>query len=199
MSMEYQMMEDSELAQRIRSGEYQAFSELDRRYRRLIRQKAGQFSGISQSEKEDLVQEGFVGLFAAAKTFRSDKNTSFQTYAGVCIGNHLISAVRKYMAQKNAALNTSLPLTLSEETGDAPAAQDGNPQTVVEQKESFRLFDQQIREKLTELEYHAMMLHVSGVRRVQIPKEAGISLKAYDNALHRVRRKLKNLSDKHSA
>lgn len=200
MPIEYQNLEDNVLAQMTQAGEYEAFSEIGRRYTGLIRYKVGQFLDISISEKEDLAQEGFVGLFAAAKTFRSDKNTLFKTYASVCIENCLIRAARRYASQKNAAQHTCFSVASSEEVTEAAAVSpEGNPQAVVEMKESFRQFEQQIRERLTKLEYRALVLHFSGAKRAHIMKEAGMTLKTYDNALHRVRRKLKNFSDRHSA
>lgn len=198
MPMDYQKLEDSELA--ARAEEWEAFSELSRRYTELIRYMVGRFTDFTATEREDLAQEGFVGLFSAAKTFNKHKGAAFKTYASACIENQLISAARRYASQKNRALNTSLPLGEPEEAAAAAVFdREGNPQAVVEMKESFRQFDRQIREQLTELEYQALMLHFCGVKRMKIPLETGMTLKTYDNALQRVRRKLKNLSDKHSA
>ena len=93
--MDYQACGDAQLAALVRAGQGEAFAELSARYLGLIRAKAKLFEGASAPEKEDLWQEGLLGLYAAAISYRQGRGASFPTYAGVCVYNQMASAVRR--------------------------------------------------------------------------------------------------------
>lgn len=180
------LLSDEQLIALIRSGDSDAFAELSARYLALIRGKARLFEGTAAPEKEDLWQEGFLGLYVAATSYRKGE-ASFSTYAGVCVHNRMVSAARRHGNDKNRALNESLPLDSAEETN---LGYEPGPEELVEIQENFSSMQQQIEKALTPLEKKVLSLYLSGCRRKDVPKEAGISLKAFDNALYRARSKL---------
>lgn len=178
---------DSKLAECVRAGEPDAFVELSARYQWLVRSKAAQFAGPAAPEKEDLYQEGFLGLYAAAMAYREGGGASFSTYAGVCVYNRMASAARRHMSAGNRTLNESLPL---ETAGDLPVPA-GGPQDLLEVRENYAAMWRRIDSLLTPLERKALELYLGGCRREEVPEKAGMTVKAFDNAMHRVRLKLR--------
>ena len=190
MPGDYESFSDAGLVQAIREDAPEAFAALSARYLRLIWAKARLFEGASVPEKEDLCQEGFLGLYVAATTYEETGGASFATYAGVCIYNRMASAVRRHASSGNRPLNESLSLDTAAAT--QMAAEKG-PEVLVELREHFQSIQERMDMSLSPLERKVLALYLSGYRRSEIPEKAGISLKTFDNALQRVRSKLKNL------
>ena len=128
--MDYQACGDAQLAALVRAGQGEAFAELSARYLGLIRAKAKLFEGASAPEKEDLWQEGLLGLYAAAISYQPGRGASFPTYAGVCVYNQMASAVRRHGSSGNRPLNESVPL---EDAGEA--AVEAGPEALLELRE----------------------------------------------------------------
>lgn len=187
MPEDYAKLTDAQLIRRVKDGEPEAFVELSSRYLWLVRAKAGQFSGPAAPEKEDLFQEGLMGLYAAALSYEPEAGASFGTYSGVCVYNRMVSAARRHASAGNRTLNESLPL---ETAGEVPVTA-GGPQDLLEIQESYRGMLERVESSLTALERRALALYLSGCRREEVPEKAGMPLKTFDNAMHRVRRKLK--------
>jgi RNA polymerase sigma factor, sigma-70 family len=187
MLVNYTELTDNELVKKVKSGEYEAFSELERRYIGFIWTKADNYKNQIAPDREDLIQEGYTGLFAAAKSYEENSGASFKTYAGVCISNQMVSALRQYSNKKNMPLNTSLPLDLEVDTKAELASSDEDPQILLEMKEKIRTF----REKLTPFEFQVLSYYLSGQQREKVEENLKIPLKSYDNAMHRIRNKLK--------
>lgn len=185
MPQEYESLSDPRLAELVRGGDPQAFVELSSRYVGLIRKKASLFSGPAVPEPEDLLQEGFLGLYAAALGYR--EGSSFGTYAGTCIYNQMVGAVRSNTTAGNRTLNHALPL---EQAGDLPEWAMG-PQDLVETREQFDSMWERL--ELTPLERRVLGLYLGGCRRSEVQERAGIQLKAFDNALYRIRNKLRRV------
>lgn len=183
--VEHGALGDPELLKLVRGGDPQAFVELSSRYIGLIRKKAALFCGPAVPEPEDLLQEGFLGLYAAALSYRGDGGGSFGTYAGTCIYNQMVTAVRSNATAGNRTLNQALPLT---EAGELTERALG-PQDLVEMREQFDSMWRQL--ELTPLESRVLSLYLSGCRRAEVQEKSGIPLKAFDNALYRIRSKLR--------
>lgn len=181
----YGSLGDPELTKLVRGGDPQAFVELSSRYIGLIRKKAAMFFGPAVPETEDLIQEGFLGLYCAALGYKEDGGGSFGTYAGACIYNQMATAVRSNATAGNRTLNQALPLT---EAGELAEPCMG-PQDLVETREQFDSMWRRL--ELTPLERRVLGLYLSGCRRSQVQERAGIQLKAFDNALYRIRSKLR--------
>lgn len=186
--MEFQDCSDARLTALVRERQGDAFVELSARYLGLIRAKAKLFEGVAAPEKEDLWQEGLLGLYAAAISFRPERGASFSTYAGVCVYNRMTSAVRRHASSGNRPLNESISL---EDAGDA--AVEASPEEQLELQEDFRALQQRMGVSLSPMERRVLTLYLSGYRRGEAADRAGITVRAYDNALHRVRSKLKRL------
>lgn len=164
-----------------------AFAELESRYLWLVRLKAAGVLSGSTPDREDLVQEGLLGLYDAAKTYDPQQGASFRTYAGVCIHNHISNEARRLRSRKNSLLNNSVPLEDAE--GSSPS-----PEADLELREDFRAVLHQIHISLSDFERKVLALYLSGYKRSEIPLVSGVSVKAFDNAVQRVRRKLKTHS-----
>ena len=182
MARTYSLITDDELVRLARSGDHEAFAELTTRYVGLVRKRAGLFQGPGMPERDDLLQEGFLGLYAAVMEYDPQRGAGFGTFAGVCVQNRMADAVRRYAGGKNRPLNESVSLE------DAEPEEEG-PETLLELRERI----QEFQRLLTPLEKKALFLFLSGCRREEIQTQGGMALRTYDNALYRVRHKLKNL------
>ena len=167
--MEFQNQSDAQLAALVRQGQGEAFAELSARYLGLIRDKARQFEGSFAPEKEDLWQEGLLGLYAAAVSYR-EGGAAFSTYAGVCVQNRMTSAARKHSSSKNRPLNESVPL---EAAGEAASHQ--GPESLVELREDFQAFCKKMNVSLSPLERRVLALYLSGCSRGEAAQRVGVS------------------------
>lgn len=188
MSGDFESYSNAQLLHRVRQGDADAFAALSARYLWLVRAKAHKFVGVQAPEVEDLTQEGLLGLYAAAISFDDTAGASFATYAGVCIYNRMASAVRRYGSSGNRMLNESVSLD-SEDAFFAPAGDD--PGAAVELQEWLGQLRQKLEANLSPLERRVLSLYLSGSQRRELPGKLGLSQKSCDNALHRVRSKLR--------
>lgn len=180
---------DSQLADLIKSGNADAFAELTARYMSLIRLKASPFR-CTMLEADDLCQEGLWGLLCAARTFEDSGKANFRTYAGVCISNRVIMAYRSAASRKNSPLNNSLSLNddcLEIDISDSTA----NPEAVLMGRESVKAIRLRIEQNLSKMEQQVLVLYLSGCSYHEVAVKLGITSKAVDNALQRIRSKLK--------
>ncbi len=177
--MDYNLLEDNELCSRIE--ETKSFIELQRRYLWLIRQKANKYS--DSSNIDDCVQEGLLALYNAAKNYDPQMNTSFRTYAGICIKNRIINESLRNSRQNNYLQSS---LVIDEEQSTVSLEEE------IELKEDFEAVLNQIHITLSEFEKKILAIYLSGSERSEIPVKYGIPIKAYDNAVQRFRKKLKN-------
>ena len=189
MAEDYRELSDDRLAALVRGGAAEAFVELSTRYMGLVRARAASFSGPGAPEKEDLFQEGFLGLYAAALSFQESRGAPFSAYAAACVYNRMASAARSHHSVGNRPLNESLPLDTA---GDLPQLGGQSPEELLELRENAQAFWRRAQTLLTPLERRALGLYLGGWRREEIAEKAGMSLKTFDNALHRVRKKLKD-------
>lgn len=189
MAEDYRELSDDRLAALVRGGAAEAFVELSTRYMGLVRARAASFSGPGAPEKEDLFQEGFLGLYAAALSFQESRGAPFSAYAAACVYNRMASAARSHQSFGNRTLNESLPL----DSASGLSAPAGGPEDRYELRESFRAMWKGIEQTLSPLELRVLRLYLGGWRREEIEERTGISLRSFDNALHRVRAKLRKL------
>ncbi len=133
-------------------------------------------------EKDDLVQEGLIGLFSAVNHYNSDGGASFSTYAYRCMSNSMQSAVKKATGKKHMPLNTALSLS-----GHEVAV---STEQIAIYNEQYRLLQERIIAELTKLEQRVLFAYLDGVDYGSIAKHCNITTKSVDNALYRVRKKL---------
>lgn len=182
---------DGQLASLVIGGDSYAFVELTARYLSLIKAKAAHFRS-AMLEADDLCQEGLMGLLNAARTYDSAGGASFKTYAGVCISNRMIMACRAAASRKNLPLHNFVSLSDRDTEMDMPDST-MNPETVLIDSENLQQMRQRMEQTLSQLEQRVLMLYLGGCSYSEIAARLGITSKAADNALQRVRLKLKKL------
>lgn len=182
---------DTQLAGLVKSSDSNAFVELAARYLSFVKVKAACYRS-AMLEADDLCQEGLMGLLNAARSYDPASGTSFRTYAGVCINNRMIMACRTAASKKNLPLKNFISLS---EDDSVIGMQDStaNPETVFIDGEDLKLFRQYLEKALSPLEQRVLMLYFGGSSYSEIAAKLGITTKAADNALQRVRLKLKKL------
>lgn len=183
---------DDQLAAFVSSGNADAFVELTTRYLSLIRVKAAPFRS-AMLETDDLCQEGLLGLLSAARSYQSGGKASFKTYAGVCISNRIITAYRSAAGHKNFPLNNSLSLNDNTDCDldvQLPLDMVTNPETLLIDRENLEIVKTHIKQTLSKMEQQVLFLYLGGYSYAEIAANLHISLKAADNAIQRVRRKL---------
>ncbi len=154
------------------------------RYIPLINKVAFQFSKIL--DFDDLVQEGSLGLLDAISSFNSDKDIKFNTYAAICIRNKILKAVEKQTSYKAGKGQKTIPLdSLSEKADNL------TPESIFIGKESLDAVIEDVKKVLSPLERNILFSHLGGLDYRSIAQNLNISPKSVDNALQRVRRKLK--------
>lgn len=200
---EYSKMTDEEIIKEIRNGDKQALTYLMDKYKEIVNLKVGKYFMVG-AEKEDIVQEGLIGLFKAIKTFNAEKNNTFKTFANMCIERQLITAIKSSNRQKHMPLNSYLSLNMSaydneEENGaelmdtfDSKTIED--PLETIISKEYYSEIEKSIDKTLSQFEKQVLDRYMKGESYVTIAKRLDSPVKSVDNAIQRIRKKaMKNL------
>ncbi|MGN0601969.1 MAG: sigma-70 family RNA polymerase sigma factor [Oscillospiraceae bacterium] len=180
-SLEFSELSDEELAVKAKKDK-RAIAELLSRYICTIEARARNFA---MSFSDDLAQEGFIGFLKAVESYDENRNVKFSTYANVCIRNKMISAFDK---QKDIAKG-KVEDTFSEEMDDPAVI----PENILVEKERLNEIYDKIISALSEQEWRVFQLFLTGLAYNQIALELNCSPKTVDNAMQRVRRKLKSV------
>jgi RNA polymerase sigma-H factor len=192
-------LEDLQLVMRARNGDGSALDALIRRYAGFVRLKASSYF-LAGGDAEDLVQEGLIGLYKAVRDFRSDKETSFRSFAELCVTRQIITAIKTATRFKHAPLNTYVsfsqtPAGQDNESdctlGDAlPGPAVDEPPIVVISTEELQSLVFTLGTGLSRLEADALKLYLEGSSYEQMAEQLGCDTKTIDNALQRVKRKV---------
>ena len=180
---EYKSLSDEELVQCAKNDK-KAVSELIVRYLRTVHFLAGRYSADIY---DDLVQEGFMGLLKAVSTYRPDENVKFSTYANVCVKNKIISSLKRNSMINGAELTEELAENLFD------GVRSGDPESIVIENERMDEVYKKITSALSEQEWKVFQLFLTGMAYNQMALNLGVSVKSIDNAMQRVRRKLKSV------
>lgn len=199
----YDCLTDEEIINNIKMGDKQALTYLMNKYKEIVNLKVGKYFMIG-AEKEDIFQEGMIGLFKAIKTFNSEKNNTFKTFANMCIERQLITAIKSSNRQKHIPLNSYLSLNMSaydnnEENGvelidtfDSKTVED--PLETIMKKEYYDEIEKSIDKSLSNFEKQVLNRYIQGESYVTIAKRLDSPVKSVDNAIQRIRKKaIKNL------
>ncbi|MCQ2455419.1 MAG: sigma-70 family RNA polymerase sigma factor [Clostridia bacterium] len=176
-------LSDNEIISKISNGKYEYLQVLTDRYMPLIIKKAKSFEGQG-IETDDLIAEGFMGIFSAVKMF-DERLSKFSTFVSVCIERAMISAVRTVGRKKRIPPDMLMPIE------DVDLAGDENPEDIYINKESYNSLKENIFSELSEMEYNVLSLFLEGNTYADISEKLGISLKSVDNSLSRIRNKIK--------
>ncbi len=194
---DYGQSSDEELILRLRDGEERITDYIMDKYKNLVRSKAGSMY-ILGGDRDDLIQEGMIGLFKAIRDYDSGRDASFATFAELCISRQMYSAVQAAGRMKHIPLNTYISLYQTEEQGEEEKnildilADDGlNPEDLVIDKENVERLEKQIEEELSGLEKQVLELYMTGMSYSQIARVLGRDEKSTDNALQRLKAKIR--------
>ena len=199
----YNEMSDEDLINIIKSGDKLALEFLIDKYKDLVNMKVSKFFMIG-AEKEDIVQEGLIGLFKAVKSYNPDKQNSFKTFANLCIERQLITAIKSSNRQKHMPLNSYLSLntTAYEEDEDSSlldifdAHQIEDPLDTITKKEYYQTVENAIDKSLSDFEKQVLNRYMQGESYVQIAEKLDTPVKSIDNAIQRIRKKaIKNIGE----
>lgn len=184
---------DESLCAMAAAGDSGAEAALVTRYYSLVRACARPLF-LAGGDGEDLIQEGMLGLLHAVRTYDSEKEASFRTFAEVCIRSHLYSALRAAVRDKHAPLNRSVSLDHPFFDGDSltPAASDPahtDPEALIADRDYVQRVLERTRAQLSELEAKILGYYLDGLSCQEIARIVGRSPKSVDNAVQRVRRK----------
>jgi RNA polymerase sporulation-specific sigma factor len=193
----YVKLEDKVLVEMAHSGDGEALAFLINKYRNFVRMKASPYFLIG-ADKEDLVQEGMIGLYKAIRDFRKDKMASFKAFAELCITRQIITAIKTATRQKHGPLNSyvSLDKPLYDEESNytlmdmISGEKITNPEALIINQEKADDIELKIAELLSDLERRVLTLYMDGQSYVEISEELNTHVKSIDNALQRVKRKL---------
>lgn len=198
---EYELYSDEELIDRIRDGEKDIADYLIDKYKNLVRKKAKSMF-ILGADKDDLIQEGMIGLFKAIRDYDAGRDASFLTFADLCVSRQMYTAVQASGREKHAPLNSyiSLYADLSEQSDGKEqgeliqvlaAKEESNPEKIVIDKENLEMIEAVIEKELSSFEKQVLDLYVTGMSYTEIAKVLGRDEKSTDNALQRLKAKIK--------
>ena len=185
---------DETLAQRAKNGDDEALADLIERYTPLVCMRARAYArGVM--DVDDVYQEGMIALLKAVRNYREDTAGSFRTFAAVCVNNKMLSAVTAHMRDKNAPMRSYLSLSGREIPEDLLAAvsPETDPEKLVIASEESAARNRRIENLLSPFERQVLRLYLSSYSYEELSRQLGSSTKAVDNALQRVRRKLRNV------
>ncbi|MCH5275926.1 MAG: RNA polymerase sporulation sigma factor SigH [Lachnospiraceae bacterium] len=190
---------DEELIVRLRDGEERITDYIMDKYKNLVRSKAGSMY-ILGGDRDDLIQEGMIGLFKAIRDYDSGRDASFFTFAELCISRQMYSAVQAAGRMKHIPLNSYISLYQTEEHGEEEKrildilADNGlNPEDLVIDKENVENLEKQINKELSSFEKQVFELYMTGMSYSQIAKVLGRDDKSTDNALQRLKTKIRRM------
>ena len=200
---QFENLTDEQVILEIQKGDKQALSYLMNKYKELVNIKVSKYFMVG-AEKEDIVQEGLIGLFKAIKTYNKDKNSSFKSFANMCIERQLITAIKSSTRQKHMPLNSYLSLNASaydnEEENGIELINTLNNKTVedpletVMKKEYYEQIENSMQKSLSTFEKKVLDGYVKGYSYVTIAKQLDSPVKSVDNAIQRIRKKaIKNM------
>ncbi|WHZ57953.1 RNA polymerase sporulation sigma factor SigH [Metabacillus hrfriensis] len=188
---------DEQVVELVHNGDSDALDYLITKYRNFVRAKARSYFLIG-ADREDIIQEGMIGLYKSIRDFREDKLTSFKAFAELCITRQIITAIKTATRQKHIPLNSyvSLDKPIYDEESDRTlmdvisGAKVMDPEELIINQEEFDDIELKMGELLSDLERKVLVLYLDGRSYQEISEELNRHVKSIDNALQRVKRKL---------
>lgn len=196
MKADYESKSDEEILRMIKQGNNEPIEYIMAKYKDLVNAKVSKYFIIG-AEKEDIIQEGLIGLFKAIKNFDPEKQSSFKSFANLCIERQLITAIKTSNRQKHIPLNSSLSLNNSvydenDETSfidilDTNATED--PLDTITKKEYYKFVENKIDKELSDFEKKVLYIYAKGESYTTIAEKLEAPVKSIDNAIQRIRKK----------
>ena len=195
--MSYKNYTDEELIRMLRQGQADIADFIMEKYKPLVRKKTNAMY-LMGGEPEDLIQEGMIGLFKAVRDYREDKETSFFSFADLCISRQLYSALEASNRKKHMPLNNYVSFS-NQESGDGVSLEEViteqtiSPEQMFIEQEGQEEFAQKLQENLSAMEKTVLYLYLEGNSYTQIAAILSKSPKSVDNSLQRIKAKIKQL------
>ncbi len=189
---------DEELVTQVRDGHDYALDFLMNKYKKLVEKKSKSYF-LMGAGREDIIQEGMIGLFKAIRDYKHESRASFFSFADLCITRQIITAVKASTRQKHMPLNTyvSLNKPAYEEDNDktalldlVPSSQILDPEELVIGEESLHLIEDELDDRLSKFEKEVLKYYIDGIGYVEIAEILDKPAKSIDNALQRIKKKL---------
>lgn len=198
----YENIPDEQLIRRLRDGETAIMDYIISKYKYLVIRAAKAIYLIG-GENDDLIQEGMIGLFKAVRDFDTNQETSFYSFAELCISRQMYTAIKLSQRQKHMPLNSYVSLYDIKKTDyddkQAPLIEqletesNSNPEELFLDKERMRMLVEQLNERLSDMERRVLHLHLQGEDYRSIAELLDKSPKSIDNALQRIRQKMRTI------
>lgn len=193
----YELMMDEQVVKDAKNGDTKALEYLINKYKNFVRVKARSYFLIG-ADREDIVQEGMIGLYKAIRDFKNDKLSSFRAFAELCITRQIITAIKTATRQKHIPLNSyvSLNKPIYDEESDRTlldvlsGTKISDPEELIISREEFNNIESKIGELLSDLEWEVLNSYLQGKSYQEIAVDLDRHVKSIDNALQRVKRKL---------
>jgi RNA polymerase sporulation-specific sigma factor len=194
---EFDHLADESVVELARVGDGGALEFLINKYKNFVRAKARSYFLIG-ADREDIIQEGMIGLYKAIRDFRSEKLSSFRAFAELCVTRQIITAIKTATRQKHIPLNSyvSLNKPIYDEDSDRTlldvisGTRVSDPEELVIHREEFGDIEEKMGELLSDLEWKVLVSYLDGKSYQEIADDLGRHVKSIDNALQRVKRKL---------
>lgn len=195
--LDFEQLPDEKLIELVKDGDIEALEYLITKYKNFVRAKARSYFLIG-ADREDIVQEGMIGLYKSIRDFRGDKLSSFKAFAELCITRQIITAIKTATRQKHIPLNSyiSLDKPIYDEESDRTlldvicGTKVTDPEELIINQEEFDDIEVKMGEILSDLERQVLMLYLDGRSYQEIAIDLCRHVKSIDNALQRVKRKL---------
>lgn len=194
----YANLSDEEIISQIKNGDEQALSFLLNKYKDLVNSKVGKYFIIG-AEKDDIVQEGMIGLYKAIKDYDETKQNSFKTFANLCVERQLITAIKSSNRQKHMPLNSYLSLNTSAYDNEDDSGTElidkfetatiEDPLETIMKKESYDEIQKTMYKSLSKFEKSVLDRYIQGESYEVIAKKLDAPVKSVDNAIQRIRKK----------
>ncbi|SFB33840.1 RNA polymerase sporulation-specific sigma factor [Lentibacillus halodurans] len=202
----FETLDDDEIIQSIHQGDSQALDFLIHKYIHYVRAKARTYF-IVGADKEDIIQEGMIGLYKAIRDYDGDKLSSFKAFAELCVTRQIITAIKTATRQKHTPLNSyvSLDKPIYDEESDrtlldvVTGSKTFDPQELLLNREKFVDMEGKLSELLSGLEKEVLRLYMEGCTYQEISVKLKRHVKSIDNALQRIKRKLEQLLETNEA
>lgn len=190
---DYSRMTDEQLIRDLRDGESEIIDYIMEKYKEMVRKEANAMYLLG-GENDDLIQEGMIGLFKAVQSYDTEKETSFASFAALCVRRQIYSAIAAAGRKKHKPLNSYV--SLYEESDDQATLIDTveaggqyNPEDLIISMEYLELLEEELEKSLSDLENRVLYLHLRGTDYKTIAKLLDRSPKTIDNALQRIKSK----------
>ncbi|HCC06544.1 MAG TPA: RNA polymerase sporulation sigma factor SigH [Clostridiales bacterium] len=195
--MDYKRVTDEQILEWIYNEEKYAMDELIDRYKDFVKKKARVYFLVG-ADSDDIIQEGMIGLYKAIRDYKTEKQSSFKTFASMCIDRQMITAVKSATRNKHKFLNNYISLNKLESDEDTEdislidilVKEGSNPEKLLLVKENIKNIQEKIKDNLSEFEKKILNMYLKGAKYIEIATELNVTVKSVDNCVQRIKTKL---------